>query len=54
MHEEVSYENLYKFSDISFDIYKELSGVILSVIFILRNVADCQLKDHLYRFYDHY
>ena len=31
----------YNFSDISFDISKELSGVIFSLHFNLPNVADC-------------
>ena len=30
------------------DIFKGLSGVIFSVQFILPNVTDCQLKDHLH------
>ena len=56
-----SYENLEKVFDIAFGRFKELSGVIFSVLFILPNVslhslhilpnfADCQLKDHLHRF----
>ena len=46
-----SYENFDNFFDIGFDIFKELSGAIFSVHFILPNVADCQLKNHLHRFY---
>ena len=34
-----SYENLEKLYDISFDIFKEISGVIFSVPFILPNVT---------------
>ena len=33
--------------DISFDVFKELSGDIFSVQFVLPNVMDYQLKDHL-------
>ena len=43
--------SLIFFSDINFDIFKKLSGVIFSVHLILPNVADCYLKDHLHRFY---
>ena len=46
-----NYENLDNVSDISFDIFKELSGVIFSVHFILPKVADCYSKDRLHRFY---
>ena len=46
-----SYEMLNISSDISFDIFKELSGVIFSVHLILPYVADCYLKDHLHVFY---
>ena len=47
-----SYEKLdIYFSEISFDIFKELSGVIFSEHLILPNVADCYLQDHLHRFY---
>ena len=38
-----SNEKLDMFSDVSFDIFKELSGVIFSVHLILPNVADCYL-----------
>ena len=40
-------EKLDKFFDISFDIFKEFSGVIFCVHLILPNVADCYLKDLL-------
>ena len=46
-----SYEYSDTFSDVSFDIFKELTGVIFSEHFILPHVADCQLKDHLHRFH---
>ena len=39
------------FSNIDFDTFKELSGVIFSVYLILPNVADCYLKYHLRTFY---
>ena len=39
-----SSENLDNFSNISFDIFKELSGVIFCVHFILLNIADTNLK----------
>ena len=52
MHEGVwSKQNSDNFFDIGFDIFKDLSGVIFSAHFILSNVADFQLKDHLHRFY---
>ena len=38
------YENLDTFSNVSFGIFNELSGVIFSVQFFLPNVTDCQLK----------
>ena len=46
-----SYENLDSFSNVYFDLFKELSVVISSVHFILPNVADCKFKDDLHRFY---
>ena len=39
-----SSENLDNFSNITFDIFKELSAVIFCVHFILLNVADTNLK----------
>ena len=38
-------------SDISFDIFNDLSGVIFSVHLNLPNVADCYLKNHLNNFF---
>ena len=46
-----SYDKYDICSNISFDIFKELSGVTFSLHLILPNVADCYLKDHLHRFY---
>ena len=37
-------------SDLSFDIFNDLSGVIFSVHLNLPNVADCYLKNHLNNF----
>ena len=45
------YEKLDIFSDIGFDIFKELSDVIFSMLLKIPNVADYYLKDHLHRFY---
>ena len=41
-----SYENFLPY--IIFDIFKELSDLIFSVHFILPNITDCQLKNHLH------
>ena len=38
-------------SDISFDIFNDLSGVIFSVHLNLPNNADCYLKNHLNTFF---
>ena len=46
-----SYENSDTYSDICLDMFKELTGGIFSGHFILPNVADCQLKNHLHRFH---
>ena len=37
---------IFFFTEISFDTFKEFSGVIFSVHLILPNVAECYLKVH--------